>query len=448
MESIRLRTAESFFTDLLKEMSTDLSVNLCIHVITQVSLFLRYNPAFVPPFIRSGFLRALEFDMQVRFLPHLRILITCLDERPASVTANMIASIARFNNTRANAAKLIKLMATFLVHSGEHPEAVRIFTIFLDDPKPYFVHVQFISFVFRAHQACEAVRPLCISTLAKAVIAENAAVARSALAALCHLEIDISALPISDLIAGMRTGCLAAEGVELLARLEKLPPSRRLLACLLAVAPVAPMTIICLCTLASDPKGAELFLTGFSWLLELKLSDAFILLLTVCQQAAARQVVGQSPEFRAFLARLASEGTEEELDAVAPLVRRVQMDADFVRGLDAEGFFERYVPRCLQSQTPQLRESVVLLIDRMARITWVDGFGFFIESLPELFRKGGQPAQKGLVAALVCALLPQSRSHFAAADLIPVLLNFQVDRSKQQHKEQLLKYLSTIPASK
>jgi hypothetical protein len=320
-------------------MADELSVNMCIHVITQVSLFLAYNPTFVAPFIRSGFLRALEFDMQVRFVPHLRILIACLAQRPASVTVDMITSISRFNAARANWLKLIKLMEVFLAHADEHPEAARIFSLFLDDPKPYLFHEQFIFFVFHAYQICEAVRAVCIATFSKALVAENRAVVRAAIAALCHVEVSVSALPVIELLTFLHSGVLVPEIIEMFASLPALPASRRLLSTLLGVVKHSPLTIICFCKIASDPQGAELFLSGYGWLSDLKLNEAFVLLLTLCLHPAAREVVVQAPELLPFLSKVADQGSIEELDAVVPLLRRLRTDADFIRALDAEVFF-------------------------------------------------------------------------------------------------------------
>jgi hypothetical protein len=66
--SLHLSTALTFFSDIMRKMSDGLSVNKCIHVVTQLSLFLACNPTFTAPFVRSGFLSALELDMQVRFV--------------------------------------------------------------------------------------------------------------------------------------------------------------------------------------------------------------------------------------------------------------------------------------------------------------------------------------------------------------------------------------------
>jgi hypothetical protein len=439
MESIRLSTADAFFADLLKELSHDLSVNMCIHVVTQLSLFLAYNAAFVAPFVRSGFLRALELDMQVRFVPHVRMLVACVRERPASVTADMVASVARFNTTRANALKLVKLMEVFLAHAADHPEALRVFAVFLDDPRPYLFCEHFVFFVFRVHAACAAARPLCAAALAKAAIAESRPVARAALAALAHVE----APPVAEVVAAMRDAALAADAVAVLARAPALPPSRRLLACLVGAAPLAPLAVVCLCTLAADPEGAALFLEGFAWL-ALRLSDAFVVLLSVCLHAGVRKVAGRELEVRRFLARVAEEGSEREVEALAPLIRRLHTDEEFVRGLEAEGFFEKYVPRCMRSESPALNDGAVLVTDRLARIVWVYGFGAFVRELPAIFERGGLLAQKGLVAALVCAVHVEAKRYFAPLGLAKIIAGWQVEAASVKHRDQLLRYLETV----
>jgi hypothetical protein len=217
--------------------------------------------------------------------------------------------------------------------------------VFLNDPKPYAIHEQFVFFVFHAYQICESVRGLCIATLSKAVVVENKEVVRAALSALCNVEVCVSSLPMIDLLTALNAGILVPEIIKLFAGLPKLPPSRRLFSALIGVLNRSPLTIICFCKMAADSDSVELFLSGFGWLSDLNLNDAFVVLLTVCVHPEGRQEIVKAPELLPFLAKIAEQGNLEELDAVVPFLRRLQTDADFIRALDLEKFFLRNILR-------------------------------------------------------------------------------------------------------
>jgi hypothetical protein len=107
-----------------------------------------------------------------------------------------------------------------------------------------------------------------------------------------------------------------------------------------------PLARMCLCTIAADQKGIDLFFTETTELTELPLSDAFIILLTICQSNTARDIVALIPGMPSFSAKIAQEGTDEELDAILALVRRIKTDAMFIQALDAERFLKQYLKKC------------------------------------------------------------------------------------------------------
>jgi hypothetical protein len=118
-------------------------------------------------------------------------------------------------------------------------------------------------------------------------------------------------------------------------------------------------------------RGPELLVANTLWMTRLTCSEAFLVFLAICQYPKARDQLASARDLPAFLARVAEDGNSEELDAIVPVILRFPMTDQFIRQIDAAGFFERFCPRVVRSNKPQLRVAAALLVDKLARIAWV-----------------------------------------------------------------------------
>jgi hypothetical protein len=253
-------------------------------------------------------------------------------------------------------------------------------------------------------------------------------------------------LPLAELVASMNKGDLVREGVELLARIPEPPNSSRMLACLLGVGSKQPLAALTLCRIANNPKGAGLFLQNTKWLVPdtLPVGDAVILWLTLAQHPDCRAAFVGIPEFPAFLGWAAVAGTERELEAIVPVVRRLQISAGFAQAIDQAGFVQSFLLRCLGAQNAVLQDAVMLFIDKIGRVCWLAAFELFIKVLPGRFQGDALSGQKALVCAMVLAKHPESWGFFKEANLKGLVQQCPVEKSHEGYKQNLLNFLDGL----
>jgi hypothetical protein len=195
--------------------------------------------------------------------------------------------------------------------------------------------------------------------------------------------------------------------------------------------------------MAETETGAALLLADVKWMHAgcLQVRDSFLLFLTIARFPAIRAQLMETDAFPGFFAWVAEDGGRAELAAICPVLRRFDPPPAVIRALDAAGFFKAFIPKFVASDAPQAAEGVILLIDRLCRKGWTNGFVFFVRELPALFGRGGAVTQKALVASLALAALPQARALFLEVDVIGTLRSARVEPEYENYREKFLKYL-------
>jgi hypothetical protein len=284
-------------------------------------------------------------------------------------------------------------------------------------------------------------RRSCLQVFADGSLSKDQSIAKSCSAAFCQMELTLQDIPIASFLSSITSGVLAIEGVEVLSRLIAFPPSSRIVTALLAVGSRSPLTVVCLTRMACDPKSAELISENRIWLnpttTTLSVSHAFRVFLAISQHANLRAGWSDYEELPVFLAWIAQKAELQELEALVVVLRRVKLTPDFIIALDAYEFFPEFFRRTLESGFPTAQDAAIFLIDKFARVVWVNGFAHFIAYLPAMLNSE-QLRQKGLVAAVVLAVHPQSKQILIDVEIATVLKEIHIDPSFEQYRDSLL----------
>jgi hypothetical protein len=140
---------------------------------------------------------------------------------------------------------------------------------------------------------------------------------------------------------------------------------------------------------------------------------------------------------------LARSGNAKEIEILVPVIRRMrELKPEFVAALNNTGFFANFCPVCMEVEDGPLPEASIMLLDKIARIAWTDGFKHFIGYIPKLFRKGGAVAQKALIASLVLARYNVAKELLLESEFVEALGSCHVAGSYQAYKQDLLGYLT------
>jgi serine/threonine protein kinase len=438
--------SRALFQALLGAMDQETGYEFRANVVRRLSYFLQAKTDFIPDFVRSPLFKAMDFASEDLFEPDLRILIACVSKTPAAVTADIIRAILRFASKTAAALKILALFSAFVDRARVHPEAGMIIQTFIDFEVAFGFSEDYYYLLFQIYQipSFEFLRTALMPVFSRGVLSANVTVSVVCLHIYCHVDFVGRDLPLAELIASITQGMLALEGVEVIVRLEVLPPSSRLIGALLTVGARSPLSIVCLCRITETEKGAAALLGNTRWLGKgcLTASSAMVLALTVAQYPTCRAPLVECNQFAPFLAWVCEEGSEQDLQAVSAMLRRLPIPPTFVQELDAVGFFAKFVPRAMETTIAAVKYAGLLAVDRLARMgTWVTGFLHFMLYLPAMFAKRGLLAKSALPVALILSGYPQAKSPFAALKLTEAFGGSAFDDTRG-NKERFLAYLA------
>jgi hypothetical protein len=443
LTELTVDTAQEFFGSLADQMDSALSPSQRSNILNQLSLFLVPNITFLPGFIDSNLLHKIDFKASDCFEANARILIACFQVKPAAVAFEYLREMGCQATKRDCALYLLKFLSLFLPRAEEHPDAAAIVELFLTGYKCYMITEKFIGMVFFILKSPLFARfeETCIHILCDGAVGTDKAIAKACMAAFCQIEITNKTIPIKEFVESLAKGILPQETIEVLCRLTAFPSSNRMVVALLTVGSQSPLTVVGLTRMAADPKGAELILQNRFWMNPaigtLSIADAFHVFLAISQHPALRTSITELEETPGFLTWIAQQAEPQALEALVIIVRRVRLSSEFIIALDGFGFFPEFFRRSLESGFPTVQDSAVLLVDKFARVVWVDGFAHFIAYLPPML-VSEQLGQKALIAAVVLAVHPEAKHYFIAVQLESALRQMVIDPSLEQYRASLL----------
>jgi hypothetical protein len=448
LTELTVETAQPFFSSLVEQINQTLSISQRANVLNQLSFLVASQPAFVPAFLGSKLIETINFKDPADFEAKIRILIGCFQSQPSSVPVEYLRELTPQANKREYAMFLLKFLSVFLPRAAEHPQSSLVVELFLTGYKCYLISEKFINMVYFIFKSplFPSFRGPCLDVFRDGSLSTDQSIAKSCYAAFCQMEIAPRDIPTADFCRFITEGVLAVEGIEVLARLTSFPNSHRLVAAFLAVGSKSPLTVVCLGRMACDPEGAELIFKNRVWLnpaaTTLSVAHAFRIFLAISQHAKLREGWPDCEETPPFLRWIAQEAEPHDLKALMVVLRRMRLTPDFILALNAYEFFPDFFRRTLESGFPAVQDAAILLVDKFARVVWVDGFAHFIAYLPAILNSE-QLRQKGLVAAVVLALHPQSKQFLIDVEIVNVLREIKIDPSFEQYRESLFAFIVT-----
>jgi hypothetical protein len=438
--------SRALFQVLLSVMDQNSGYDFHANLVNRLSYFLQAKTDFIPDFVRSPLFKAFDFTSEDLFESNLRMLIAAMSKAPAAVTADIVRAVLRFASKTTAALKILALFSAFVERARVHPEAGMIIQTFIDFETAFGFSEAYYCLLFELYQipTFEFLRTAIMPVFARGVLSTNEAVAAVCLHIYCVIDFVGRDLPLAELIASIGQGVMAVEGVEVIVRLEVLPPSSRLISALLAVGARSPLSIVCLCRITETEKGAAALLGNPRWLSKgcLTASSAMVLALTVAQYPTCRAPLVECVQFPEFLVWVCEQGSEQDIQAVAAMLRYLLIPPNFVEALDTAGFFAKFVPKAMESPIAAVKYAGLLAVDALARLgTWVTGFLHFMLYLPPIFAKGGLLTKRALAVALVLSAYPEAKAPFTSLKLSEPL-NGCAFEDPEGNKERFLKYLA------
>jgi hypothetical protein len=222
-----------------------------------------------------------------------------------------------------------------------------------------------------------------------------------------------------------------------------LPISTRLIGALVAVGNKSPLTAHCLCRLALSLKGAQAVLAIPKWMEEgcLSLIEGVTLLLVICRFTDTRDALMEVSGFPAFLLRIVTNGETKEMEAIVVVLRKMNVNADFVRVLDDTGFFAVFFPKAIDSRVPVLQDGALLIVAAFARVVWVNGFVYLMQYFPGMINRGGVLGRKVMHVILLLSIHPEAKGLLIYLKVSQAIAACEVDPTFRTYKETLLIYL-------
>jgi hypothetical protein len=439
---IQVSEAEAFFTQTAEHFRIEAANGFREVILGPFSVFLGKKPEFLEAFVGSGFFGGLDFSLDGAFEANIRILIAVARFRPALITIQILRAVLNFASDSKNALKLLKLFAALVPHIQDHPDPSAIIRLFVDNSQHFGID-KFASIFNNLYDNPVAAshKPALIQILAAGLLSPNESFARMCFRTLCRVGCTLKDLPLVDILPLLLNGLYHQEALELLARLDHLPASNRLLTALLHVGSQCPLTVVCLCRLASDLAGARVLIGTPTWMSvgSLSLQDAIRVCLAVGQHEEIRKGLTGVAGFPAFLSWIAADGTDSDIRLLAPIMRGLECTEAFIRAVDGAGFFAGLLGGC---QRPMAVEIALIVIDRFARVAWADGYMEVVKRMPGMFGNDPRIGQMAMTTGIVLSRYPLAGRAMLDLKMADVVKGCEIPPAFERYRAPFLQFLA------
>ncbi|OHS92712.1 hypothetical protein TRFO_40969 [Tritrichomonas foetus] len=163
-----------------------------------------------------------------------------------------------------------------------------------------------------------------------------------------------------------------------------------LINCLINCAETSEKAITVLLQLATNVKNAEAILKQKEWTKKQlpTLMDTLRLFLVIFQHDELRlQLISERRSFVAFLSKLVELGTSGVLTVITTILRRVDLDSEFVKVLDESGFLHAFIVSAKRADDDISMHSCLLLISTCAKIEYVPSYLEITVTIARLVKK-------------------------------------------------------------
>ena len=441
-KSLTQDNAEQFFQDMFQYVAHGKSN---IGLTKEVSVLLKFQPWLVPFFLKTPWVGKLELNLVMLFDANLRILMACVPVMPSVLTVELLQGLLVHVQTRARAEHFLSLISMVVdTHYARIPSANDIIKLVLANCDRFFRTERFVDLVFSIAKDSRfgAFIESCISVFVKGITKEGDKVehlvVRECFHALCEFDLSPDVIPLSCVLEKMKSRQYISECLELLSHLRSLTPSAELVDALVSVGTAFPLTTYCCCRLTTTSSGVDALLANQAWMTadQFAVSQSVIVFLALWRSEENRERLRDCSNLPAFFARVVSDGSDEDMNAVMLVVRRFVLTKEFIARLDKGEFFEVLATKGLANGSDRKKQCAVLLFDACARISWADGYVHFIKYLPELCKLPGGIAQRAVIPALV--MVRDQKQPFLDAGVAKALEKRQMGGQWKDYKNELI----------
>jgi hypothetical protein len=436
IESLTETQASEVFEDVAAQIERGLSRA----IFSKLSILLYRTPSLVPAFVASRLLNSIDWSEPSSYEVNLRILLAVVNHDITVLTVDIVTALTGLVSFEDSAGRFLKLWAVFVSRSDQHPTPEPLLQVLIGSSALYMEYAHYIHILYSVYSRFPDLRAEILPIFRAGVNSPSDPVVRASYYVFANVKVPVVEVPLGPIIASIREGALVNLGIEILARLEYVPASNRLVAAVLSTGQTSPLSIVVLCRLAMSAQGGEILACNPGWLAPdiFPAEDSLRLLLAVGQHAGPRNALTDAPGYPQFLSWIVADAPPKDMAAVVPLLRRTQLSDEFIRALQSARFFATFFPRAIKSGDLAAIDASIMLVDKVARVLWVDGFVAFIRELPTLFRVR-EIQEKAVIAALLLTTHTESTRSIASMDLVPILREIDMDAAFEPYKRDLMR---------
>jgi hypothetical protein len=245
------------FGEIAKRFALGVAKTFQVMIFTQVSILLYRVPAVVRALIASELLSSIGWADDGLFAVNLRIAIAATASKVICITVAIATALTGLATVPENASHLLKLWSVFITKSYQHPAPQPVLAAFVGSAALYRF-ADCISMFLAVHARFPELHAAVLLILQAGVAGPVPGVAGTCCRAFTHMRSAVAEVPLAPIIAAIASGACVDPGMEVLARLEYVPASTRLVSAVLAAGRASPLAIVVLCRLAatSSPRTA------------------------------------------------------------------------------------------------------------------------------------------------------------------------------------------------
>lgn len=292
-----------------------------------LSEVMTMNPGIVAPFLGRHGLKCLRFSDKACFRANILILIACARYDIKSIEKVAVKKLLRLRGD--NASLLLQLFAVVIRVRDKACiviEVIRVYLkywlLFFETPEHAELYVRAVYRVASNDELSE-LRRACIEIFMNGIIIRNGFgnVIIECCNALCFMELSESDINVDHMTALLMDRRYCAAAVDVLARVDEIPISDKMIAALVEVGGESLMTASCLMNIAKTEEGCRHLISFDKWMENIDISDAVTIMFCVFKVEETRQLLLKADRMRHMLIL----ATKADSELYAPVMRFISV---------------------------------------------------------------------------------------------------------------------------
>ena len=432
--------------NILRPTLTDNNLQIVSFVIISFSKLFERNFDFIEPFINCGLHNHLPFQIK-ELIPPLIIILSAVIEKKADIFSfEMFQSLLLYKTFFYS--EILHLFSKFISKSSLNTSSKNIIQIFLLIEFPIEFMLDYLKIIYFLYLNVSWFKIEQIQFLIKLFnnlfLTNNFEIINKVYSFIFLTNDLIPLIPIDYIINNLTQPTLTLNSLIFLTKLTNLPSSKKLIFTLSSLCKNFELSTYLLIRIAENSIGASVILENNEWI-QGQLFSTYQLFLILFSYKNLRPIISEINWLPNFFNQLIQLNNLEIFSTFTTIIRRLTLSSNLIEKLISSGFLKNFIEKSIISQEQDKISNLILMIDALARITYVEDYLLIIPNLPLMFSLN---SVQTLTLALVLFSYSNLQILFKKPEIIESIQNINVPSNYEEYKIGFIEELNKTKKKK